>query len=167
MELRPATLADLELLDSWDDDDAVVAATGGDGDMDWADELPRHVAWRQILLGTVDGRPVGVVVIIDPAAEETHYWGDVGPGLRAIDIWIGAAPDRGRGLGSQMMRQAIGRCFADAAVTAILIDPLASNSRAHRFDQRLGFRAVARRTFGTDDCLLHRLDRADWLATHC
>mgnify|MGYP003467119708 CR=1 FL=1 len=34
--------------------------------------------------------------IIDPALEESHYWGDIGPDLRAIDIWIGSPGDLGR-----------------------------------------------------------------------
>ena len=55
---------------------------------------------------------------------------------------------------------AIERCFADPAVAAILIDPLAANTRAHRFYERLGFRRVDRRVFaGVDDCLVYRLDR--------
>lgn len=41
--------------------------------------------------------------------------------LRAIDIWIGGAADLGKGYGTEMMRQAIARCFADPAVTAFLI----------------------------------------------
>ena len=48
-------------------------------------------------------------------------------------------------------------------VEAILIDPLNSNTDAHRFYQRLGFRPIGRRLFDEDDdCLVHRLDRADW-----
>jgi hypothetical protein len=49
-------------------------------------------------------------------------------------------------------------------VTAILIDPLASNVRAHRFYERLGFRFVERRRFGDDDCVVYVLDRVDDLA---
>jgi len=102
---------------------------------------------------------VGFLDIIDPRREASRYWGDVPPGLRAIDIWIGAPADRGRGLGAEMMRQAIARCFASRDVTAILIDPLASNARAIRFYERLGFRPVERRWFAEDDCLVMRLDR--------
>jgi hypothetical protein len=29
-------------------------------------------------------------------------------------------------------------------------------------DSALGFRAVERRTFGEDDCIVYRLDRGDW-----
>jgi len=58
------------------------------------------------------------------------------------------------------MRLVIARCFADPAVTAILIDPLAENLRARRFYERLGFRAVGPRRFGDDDCVVYRFDRA-------
>lgn len=44
-------------------------------------------------------------------------------------------------------------------MSAVLIDPLASNTRAHRFYERLGFRLVGPRRFGDDDCLVYRLDR--------
>jgi hypothetical protein len=53
-------------------------------------------------------------------------------------------------------------CFAEPAVTAIVIEPLASNTRAHKFYRRLGFVAEDRRTFGDDDCLVHRLTRLAW-----
>ena len=97
-----------------------------------------------------------------PAEEVSRYWGDVPVNLRAIDIWIGEADYLGRGYGTRMMRWAIDFCFADPAVEAILIDPLADNTRAIRFYQRLGFKPVEERRFGDDLCLVHRLDRADW-----
>lgn len=64
-----------------------------------------------------------------------------------------------------MMQLAIARCFASPAVTAILIDPLASNTRAHRFYERLGFQCIYRRWFGDDDCFVYRLNRSDWCQT--
>jgi aminoglycoside 6'-N-acetyltransferase len=162
MRLRPATLADLAVLQSWDREPHVRGATGADDFYDWAQELPREVAWRELLIGELAGRPIGFVQIIDPALEETHYWGEVEPDLRAIDIWIGAASDLGRGHGTAMMRLALARCFAPPPVRAVLIDPLASNLRARRFYERLGFRPVGRRTFGDDDCMVYRLARAGW-----
>lgn len=161
MQLRPARLDDLELLQAWDEDPDVVASDPDD-DWNWEFELPREVDWREQLMAEVDGRPIGIVQIIDPAREETHYWGEIEPGLRAIDIWIGAAADRGRGLGTKMMRLALARAFAAPDVTAVLIDPLASNIRAIRFYERLGFRRVESRQFGLSDCLVYRLERSDW-----
>jgi aminoglycoside 6'-N-acetyltransferase len=62
-----------------------------------------------------------------------------------------------------MMRLALERCFADGAVKAVLVDPLARNIRAQRFYERLGFVPVERRMFGTDDCVVYRLERPAWL----
>jgi len=159
VRLRRATLGDLPMLRHWDTQPHVIAARGDDGPFPWETELPREVDWRELLIGEVDGRPVGVMQIIDAAREETHYWGDAELNLRAIDIWLGEAGDLGKGYGTEMMRLAIGRCIADPAVTAILIDPLASNTRAHRFYERQGFVAVGPRRFGTDDCVVYRLER--------
>jgi aminoglycoside 6'-N-acetyltransferase len=162
--LRPATPDDLALLRRWDEQPHVVASDPND-DWDWETELRRSPPWREQLVAEVDGRPVGFLQIIDPAREETHYWGDpaaLGPdGLRALDVWIGEADDLGRGIGTEMMRLALERCFADPSVSAVLLDPLASNTRAHRFYERLGFRAVEHRRFGADDCVVYRLDRPE------
>jgi len=157
MKLRSATRDDLPLLLRWDSEPHVIAATGADGAFDWETELPRIVPWRQILIAEVDGRAIGIIQIIDPAEEETHYWGDAESNMRAIDIWIGEERDLGQGHGTEMMRLALDRCFADAPVNAVLIDPLASNVRARRFYERLGFRPVERRMFGEDDCIVYRL----------
>ena len=162
MNLRPAVSADLSLLRSWDTKPHVIAATGTDGAFDWETELPRIVEWREMLVAEVDGRPIGVIQIIDPAAEETHYWGDIEAGLRAIDIWIGEEHDLARGHGTEMMKLALARCFSEASVSAVLIDPLADNTRARRFYERLGFRPLERRRFGDDDCMVYRLDRHAW-----
>ena len=60
------------------------------------------------------------------------------------------------------MALALNRCFRDPRVTAVIIDPLAANTRAHRFYERLGFALVGPRRFGEDDCLVYRLERAGW-----
>lgn len=161
--LRPARPADRGLLEHWDRQPHVIDADPND-DWGWETELARNPDWREQLIGTVDGRAVGFVQIIDPAREDSHYWGKIAAGYRAIDIWIGEAADLGRGFGSAFMRLALARCFAAPEVHSVLIDPLASNARAHRFYQRLGFRPLRRQVFGADDCLVHGLGRADWQA---
>jgi aminoglycoside 6'-N-acetyltransferase len=161
MRLRPATLADVDLLRHWDEQPHVVDSDPND-DWEWERELAYAPDWREQLIAEVDDRPIGVVQIIDPAGEETHYWGECPPNLRAVDIWIGEQADLGRGLGTQMMRLALDRCFADPAVEAVIIDPLTSNTRARRFYERLGFYFVEYRRFGQDDCAVYRLDRSQW-----
>ncbi len=160
VRLRLAAPADAPLLRAWDEQPHVIDSTGADDRDDWDEQLAREVTWREFLIAEADGVAVGAMQVIDPAEEETRYWGDCAPNLRAIDIWIGPPEWLGRGVGGEMMRLAIARCFADPAVAAILIDPLAENLRARRFYERLGFREVGPRRFGDDDCVVYRLDRA-------
>lgn len=165
MKLRPATIDDIALIRIWDQQPHVLESAGDFFEFDWEGEIPRAVDWRELLIAEVEGgRAIGMIQIIDPAREESHYWGEVGADLRAIDIWIGDAADIGRGYGSEMMRRAIERCFAPPQVSAVLIDPLVTNTRAHRFYERFGFRRIERRVFGADDCYVFRLDRRDWAA---
>lgn len=160
VQFRPATPVDLDLLTGWHQKPHMITAGIGE-DWGWEQELLRRPEWREQLIAELDGRPIGFIQIIDPALEDEHYWGEVSSNLRAIDIWIGEEDSLGRGYGTRMMELALARCFADPEVTAVLIDPLASNLRAHRFYERLGFRFVERRFFGEDDCFVYRLERVD------
>ncbi len=170
VSLRRATTDDVAWFERWDEDPDVIACSSDDpaatvafADTDWNVELAAQDEHSQYFVAELDGRPIGAMQICDPHLESSHYWGEIAPNLRAIDIWIGAPEDRGKGHGAMMMRLALEQCFADQRVTAIVIDPLASNVRAHRFYARLGFKPIARRRFGDDDCLVHELTRADWL----
>ena len=171
VRLRPATLEDVEHLEAWDREPHVIACATDDPDaetafegIDWAHEIATSSDVGFYLIAEVDGRPIGAMQVIDPHLEPTHYWGDVEPGQRALDIWLGPRDALGHGYGTHMMSQAIDACFADPEVDAVIIDPLASNTDAHRFYRRLGFQPVGRRRFGADDCLVHRLERTDWRA---
>jgi len=170
--LRIATLDDVPALERWDRDPDVIACASDDPEAEqafgaaWADEIAANSDATCYYIAELVGRPIGGMQVIDPNREPTHYWGEIEPNLRAIDIWLGDARDRNRGHGARLMRAAIARCFADADVTAIVIDPLNSNTDAHRFYRRLGFAPVGRQVFGVDDCLVHRLARAEWEERH-
>ncbi|MEM9571015.1 MAG: GNAT family N-acetyltransferase [Pseudomonadota bacterium] len=170
VQLRPATPADVPHLERWDREPHVIAATSDDPnadvafeDAEWIEELGNDDPASAYFIAELDGRPIGAMQIIDPALERTHYWGeDCPPNLRAMDIWIGEKDCLNKGYGTQMMTLAVNQAFANANVKAIIVDPLNSNTDAHRFYQRMGFRPLERRLFEDDDCLVHRLDRADW-----
>ncbi len=81
------------------------------------------------------GAPIGAMRVVDPALQRTRCWGADCPANHCA--------------------------FAEPAAEAISIDPLATNTRAHRFYERLGFSFVERRTFGGDDCFVFRLNRAE------
>jgi aminoglycoside 6'-N-acetyltransferase len=158
ISLRTATIADLSILEYWDTQEHTILSDPDD-EWNWAEELARFPDWREQLIAELDDRPIGCVQIIDPAREETRYWGECPPNLRAIDIWLGEPSDLGKGYGTIIMQQALDRCFANPEVTAVLIDPLASNVRAHRFYERLGFQFVEQRYFNGEACFVYRLER--------
>lgn len=162
IHLRPATPADLSLLQYWDEQPHTIASDP-DTDWDWEYELGRNPAWREQLVAELDKRPIGFIQIIDPAEEETHYWGDCAANLRAIDIWIGEEEDLGKGYGTVMMKLALKKCFEAPRVSAVLIDPLESNVKAIRFYERLGFEFVEKRVFDEDDCCVYAMSREIWL----
>lgn len=158
--LRSVTINDLDLLRLWDEQPHVIAAAPND-EWDWKAELQQNPDWQDQLIAELDGRPIGFIQIINPAREETHYWGDIEEGYRAIDIWIGEVNDLNKGYGTKMMKLALNRCFTEPEVKAVWIDPLESNTKAHRFYERLGFKFVEKRRFGKDDCFVYLFKRED------
>jgi aminoglycoside 6'-N-acetyltransferase len=161
IKLRKASVNDLSMLQYWDEKPHTINSDPND-DWHWEIELQRNPDWRELFIAELNGRPIGFMQIIDPACEETNYWGKYSPNLRAIDIWIGEEYDLGKGYGTIMMKLALQHCFTDRTVTAVLLDPLETNKRAHTFYERLGFKFVEKRIFGEDSCFVYRLDRDDW-----
>lgn len=74
--LRDATTDDLELLEYWDEQPHVIQGDSND-DWNWKTELRLKPDWREQLIAELNGRPLGFMQIIDPALEDSHYWGDV------------------------------------------------------------------------------------------
>lgn len=158
--MRRAVMGDVPLLETWDADPAVAAAGGEDDDADWREEIA--ASWQEVWIAEEDGRPVGVLVLLDVHADPARYWGDAAPGVSAIDIWIGHDDDRCRGLGRRMMVWALERAHDQWQSPIVLIDPLAENQRAIAFYRSCGFTDVGPRVFGRDRCwvLEHRDQRS-------
>lgn len=164
IRLREATIEDLALVLYWDTQQHVIDCDPN-SDWNWEYELNRFPSWREQFIAELVGTPIGFVQIIDPFEEETHYWGEVSPNSRAIDIWIGEESNLNKGYGTIMMKLAIERCFAVPKVTEIWIDPLKSNQKAHRFYERLGFEFVEERTFDEDKCYVYTLKKSNYYST--
>ncbi|MEM9544855.1 MAG: GNAT family N-acetyltransferase [Bacteroidota bacterium] len=158
--LRPASLKDLPLLQYWDTKQHVIDCDP-DEDWHWEEELRHDPPWRDQFVAELNGEPLGFLQIIDAHEEETHYWGEVAPHTMAIDIWIGEEENLNKGYGTIMMQIAIERCFQDPRVHTILIDPLETNTKAHRFYERLGFKFVGKQYFGGVACFVYKLNRTD------
>ncbi len=158
IKLRPATIEDLDILRYWDTKQHVIDCDPDD-DWNWEIELNRMPDWREQLIAELDEVPIGMIQIIDPYLEETHYWGAVARNKRAIDIWIGEEENLNKGYGTEMMSLAIERCFKDPDIDGILIDPLKSNTKAHRFYERIGFEFIEQRIFDDVLCYIYELNR--------
>lgn len=107
--LRPATSADVAVIRHWNQQPHIIAAKGNE-DWGWETELKKALDWREQLIAEVDGSLIGFVQIIDPARDESHYWGGVAEGLRAIDIWIGEESELRKGYGTQMIKRRSNFC---------------------------------------------------------
>jgi len=162
MKLRHANINDLKILQYWDKQPHIIE-TIPDTDWNWAFELKRKPEWREQLIAEINNKPIGFVQIIDPAIEETHYWGNIGANKRAIDIWIGEKQYLGKGYGNQMMQLAIEKCFANPLVDEILLDPLETNTKAIKFYEQLGFRFVEYRQFPDVKSPVYALKKQTWL----
>jgi len=158
IKLRPASINDLDLVEYWDTKQHVIDCDPDD-DWNWELELTRNPEWREQLIAELNGKPIGFIQIIDPYQEETNYWGKVEKNNRAIDIWIGEEDKLGRGYGTIMMELAIRRCFLNKLVDVILVDPLKSNIKAHKFYERLGFEFIEDRKFDKSACFVYELNR--------
>ena len=155
--------ADAPLLRRWDEDPAVRASDPDDW-WDWDVDLDEPGPWVELLIAEEAGRPVGFLQLLDVLAEPTGYWpggwrpawGPIRPGTWAVDLWLGAPADRGRGLGTVMMLMALARCRDVHGAGDVLVDPLATNVRAHALYRRCGFVLLGPTRFGGDDCLVLR-----------
>ena len=158
---RRASMDDVMLLEVMSNAPHVLSNLGTDQPWDWPHEVEASCqeVWISDLSAT--STPVGVVVVLDAAADPSGYWGEVSPGTYAIDIWISDASQLRKGYGTVMMKHAIDRCFHVHNAHTILIDPLAKNEGAIAFYQHLGFEVIGPRTFGADECIVLRLRRPD------
>lgn len=71
--LRPACEDDAPFLERWDSDQDVISSHGVEAQADeiwrdegWREEIAAAHSWQRILVAEEDGRPVGVIVCIDP-----------------------------------------------------------------------------------------------------
>lgn len=161
MILRDATIDDLDTLQWWDEQAHIIEA--GPPTYKWARELKRKPEWREQLIAEQQDEAIGFVQILDPSGDPNQYWGNnVSRKMRAIQIWIGESYNLNRGYGSTIMNMVLERCFDDDMVNELVVDPLSTNAKAHRFYTRLGFKYMETKKFGEDLCYVMKLKRASY-----
>ena len=171
LSFRPLTDDDLPLLHGWLNESEVVRWWEGDDvsweavQRDYGSANPEPVEhW----LALADGRPVGWIQCYAVAENDEHdevrQWLARGVPRTAagIDYLIGEPADRGRGLGSRMIR-----AFVDEVVfgrhpgwTQACASPYEANVASWRALRAAGFRHGGDFDDGTGRCRLMVLDRA-------
>ena len=121
---------------------------------DWGQELATDPDWRDLVIAEVADKPIGIMQIIDPAEEETHYSGDLDRrgSLYRPRIW--GSDDGARA--ANVLRRIRSGCGLDRS--------FGGQYPRTQFYERFGIRRIERRRFGTDNCFVYRLDRKDWTA---
>ena len=150
---QPLTSRDLPLLHRWLNDPDVIRWWEGDDvsfDAVVRDYDPVSAEPVEHWIASVDGRPTGWIqcyAAVDFADEdETLQWWHAGVDRTAagIDYLIGAAADRGRGVGTAMIRAFVtdvvfGR---HPSWTQACASPFAANTASVRALEKAGFRRV-------------------------
>jgi RimJ/RimL family protein N-acetyltransferase len=135
--LRRVTAADLPLLKAWDDDPVIAALMGQKyaetSVWDWFATLQTdrsHHAW---VIETVDRRVIGEV-------ELAHVnWRD---GSAELRICIGEKDCWNQGYGTEAIQTVLQAVFGRWGLRSVYLRVFASNTRAIRVYERLGFRKV-------------------------
>jgi aminoglycoside 6'-N-acetyltransferase len=136
---RPMTTADLSrvrcwlaaphVAQWWGDPDEQYALVSGDLD---------HPSMQQFIVA-FDAHPFAYLQCYDPTAWPNHGFGDLPPGARGIDQFIGEAEMIDRGHGSALIRAFAGDLLR-YGTPLVLTDPSPDNSRAIRAYEKAGFR---------------------------
>ena len=87
------------------------------------------------------GRPFAYIQDYDPLAWGMHHLGDLPPGSRGIDQFIGEPGMLDRGHGSAFIRAHVDRLFTEGA-PVVGTDPDPANARAIRAYEKAGFTAT-------------------------
>ena len=87
------------------------------------------------------GRPFAYIQDYDPLSWDLHHFGDLPPGSRGIDQFIGEPGMLDRGHGSAFIRAHADRLLR-AGSPAIGTDPDPANARAIRAYEKAGFRVL-------------------------
>ncbi|MGZ8179095.1 GNAT family N-acetyltransferase [Williamsia sp. SKLECPSW1] len=158
ISFRPLTRDDLPMLGGWLADPAVYRWWFQDSDdaaldRDFGPQIDGTEPGEDLVVevtGAAGRRPVGlvqrsrIVDFPDDVTELEAVVGTVPPTAWCLDYLIGAASDRGRGLGPRILAAAVDDTFARfPQATEILVAVVAANRASWRALEKAGFTIVA------------------------
>lgn len=131
LPLARGWLATPEVVRWWGDPDEQIALLAGDLDE------PRMRLW----IVSHGAKPFAYIQDYDPLSWGLHHFGDLAPGSRGIDQFIGEPAMLDRGHGSAFIRAHVDRLLAEGA-PSVGTDPDPTNARAIRAYEKAGFTAL-------------------------
>lgn len=135
--LRPIEAADLPFLAEWDGDPAIIAVMG----RRFAEQTPEE--WLQSLRTRRSSRAWIIEIAGEPVGEVELAQINNRSGNAEIRICIGEKERWGQGIGYEAMRLMLAHAFESMHLDAIYLRVFATNLRAVRLYERLGFRKEA------------------------
>jgi aminoglycoside 6'-N-acetyltransferase len=143
---RPLADEDLPLVRDWLNDDPVANRWYALGERRSLEAIaaefsPSSNPGVRLFIITVDGWPVGVISAYRQV-DHPDYWGWLErPDAAGLDLFIGDAAWRGRGVGTALLRRFLrDEIFSDLTTVVCIIDPDPANTDAMRVYARVGFR---------------------------
>ena len=124
-------------------------------------EIEDHILGRTSVAPYIielDGREIGYIQSYDIHAENAHPYNDQPAGTVGMDLYIGEVDCVGRGLGTVIVGDFVGRLF-EAGAPRVVIDPHPDNGRAIRAYEKAGFRPLGPRNSEYGPALLMAQDR--------
>lgn len=130
---------------------------------DWEAYSFEQESWRKLLLIRYGHKPIGLLEIIDPHQDETHYWGIMPKGQRAINFYLAEAAHRGAQFQTPLLHLALWQCFKEDGVNTVWSEPPTDDFAALQLFEHLGFQAVDERKVEGKLHQIFQIQRADWM----
>jgi RimJ/RimL family protein N-acetyltransferase len=109
----------------------------------------------------IDGVPIGYIQDYQASLVGGGWWPNAKPGTFGIDQFIGDPEWVGKGFGTMLIREFVGRLLADPGVEDIIVDPDPNNLRAIHVYEMIGFKRLGLTRTPGGDALVLRLRRTD------
>jgi aminoglycoside 6'-N-acetyltransferase len=140
-DVRPTTVTDLPMARRWLETPDVRRWWGEADEQVSLLEADLHDPRMAMWIVSHGGLPFAYIQDYDPTVWDMHHLGQLPPGSRGIDQFIGEPDMLNRGHGSAFIRAHVDRLIA-AGAPAVGTDPDPDNARAIRAYEKAGFIAM-------------------------
>ena len=130
---------------------------------DWETYSFKQESWNRLLLVMYTRKPIGLIEIIDPQQEESHYWGIMPKDQRAINFYLAETTHRHAEFQAPLLHLALWQCFKEDGVNTVWSEPPTDDYAALQLFEHLGFKPVDERKVEGKIHQIFQIQRADWM----